>query len=222
MNKYPFNFQRYLTNIKQPHSLIHILENIKTNITFIIIITYSQFYIFTINMIMLICTVNTTMQQFSLNLYLQHVGGTPQGPEGEWGRTPALLQTVQAHRDLHTVLCFLCLPLGDSATKMHQAEAEFVVWKSENYQEWVKHQPSPSWVWQRIYFALAPWRWRKSPLESQAQLVTVHSMRPQPQPSSCETSSSALSSPASRVTNFYNNFCAIFYHLTVSHSSSMV
>ena len=135
---------------------------------------------------------------FSLILYLQHLGVTPQGPEGEWERTPAWPEMQRPHGDCAEGR-FLCWPPMGSAAETHRVVgtlAECPAPKSTNSRGWGNHRALPSSLWQRTCCALAPWRWRKYHLESRARLVTFHSTQSLPLSSSCVASFSAPSSPA--------------------------
>lgn len=112
--------------------------------------------------------------------------------------TPASQKTIRCRPDHHTAGCVLCSIQVDRATTIAQTEemlAEWVAWKPGHSLGMVNHLALPS-VWQMICCALALWRWIKCPHESPARLVTVHSTRSLPLPSSCVISSSPLSLPA--------------------------
>ena len=66
-----------------------------------------------------------------------------------------------------------------------------------NFHDLMNRRALPSALWLRICFAPALWQWTKFALESQARLVTVHSIQSLTLSSSCATSSSALFSPVS-------------------------
>lgn len=64
---------------------------------------------------------NKSKNVLSLNLYVQHLGVSPQGLEDVCERKPASPHTiVQPSLDPHVSGCCLCFPLTDSAIKRPQ------------------------------------------------------------------------------------------------------